>query len=356
MQKFLFPLFIAMLMSMAGFTQSTETFKRGGDRKLSGSNAVKKMSEVSVIQTSVYFQNVTKRSIYVTERNALGAVLGNYAGSKSGGNAASADLIAYLIFSDGEPTDEEYQSIVDEFYTYLNSELNDANMKALEWDKFTGSKYYTGLKGEKEDEKTVDEMRKKGNAWKIYTANQGPRPIRYNPLNHNYNVPAVGGTVKMANYGKEVKANTLLALNVIVDFADIYLEGEASSGTVNRTYSSVEWRKSTVRYSISPQVRATSRNNGGNMVFVFPVASKSFEEIYNAEDIRAPQEFAAQVAQDPAKVQKRSFLANLPSMAQKHEIDPFVVETTKDAYFENVRKALKNYADALVASVENAKK
>lgn len=355
MKKMILTLSTVFLFVTGLLAQNIE-FKRGGDRKLSGFKAIKKMEDVSVIQTSVYFQNITKRGIYVTERNALGSVLGGYAGSKSDGNAMSAELIAYLVFSDGEPTDKEYQKAADEFYEYLNKKLTEAGIKALSWDKFTASKYYSKQKGDKEDDQNSEEMTKKGNAWKIYTANQGPRSIRYNPVNHNYNVPAVGGTVKLGNYGKEVKVGTLLALNLVVDFADIYLEGDAHSGVSNRTFSTVKWKTSSVKYSISPQVRITARNNGGNQIFVFPVKSKAFEEIYNADDIRSPKEYAASVEQDPGKIKKRSFLANLPSMAQKHEIDPFVVETTREAYFANVEIALQKYADNLVAAILEAKK
>jgi hypothetical protein len=355
MKKTFLTIMTAIFMATLAIAQSAE-FKRGGDRKLDGFNALKKMDDISVIQASVYFQNKTQRGIHVTERNALGGALGGFAGSKSGGNAASATLTAYLVFSDGEPSDAEYQKVADEFYDYLNNQLNKSGIKAVSWDQYAGSKYYSGLKDENENDKESEEMTKKDNAWKIYTAHGGPRPIRYNPMNHRYNVPAVGGTVKMSNYGKEVNTGTLMALNVVVDFADIFLEGEASSGTEKRTYSTLDWKKSTIRYNLTPHIRVTSRHNGGNQAFVFPVASKAFDEVYNTNDIRAAQRMNAQVDQDPSKIQKRTFLANLPSTAQKHDIDPFVVETTKAEYFAQVSNALQQYADELVKAFVAAKK
>lgn len=336
----------------AGIYESEIIFKRSGDRKIENFNTLKKMEDVSVIQTSVYFQNITKRGIFVTERNALGNVLGKYAGSKSGGNAASAELVAYLVFSDGEPADSDYQKITDDFYTYLNNKLTANGIKAESWEKFAASKYYDQIKDEKDDDKTVQEFRRKGNAWKIYTANNGPRPIRYNPMNHNYNAPAVRGTLRMANYGKEANVGTLFALNLVVDFADIFLEGDASSGTTERAFSTVEWKKSTVKYAIAPHLRVTSRDNGGSQTFVFQTSNKTFDEIYNATDIRSSHEMTAGVEQDPGKV-KSEFLS--VSIGQKHDIDPFVVEVTKEVYFENVKNALEKYADEFVKTLVSVK-
>lgn len=342
MKRILYLLGIAMFL-YTGLHAQEPVFKRSGDRKLSNFNALKKPGDVSIVQTSVFFQNMTKRKIYVTERNALGAILGSSAGSKSGGNAASAELVAYLVFSDGEPTDAEYQKITNDFYDYLNKKLTQGGIKAVPWDKFTSSKYYDQVKDEKDDAGTVEEFKKKGNAWKVYTANQGPRIIRYNPINHNYNAMAVRGTVRMANYGKSVKAGTVLALNLVVDFADILLEGD------------VNWKESTVKYMVSPHLRITSRHNGGNQIFVFPVKSKAFDEVYNAEDIRASQEMPALVAQDPSRVQKSIFLSGI-SIGMKHDIDPFVVEVSKSEYFEHVKNALEIYADELVKAMVSVKK
>src|SRR5690554_310694 len=354
MKQLIFTTCVAFLFTITLRAQEP-IFKRGGDRKIEGLKLLKKMNDASVIQTSIYFQNVTKRSIYVTEKNALGGVLGGYAGSKSGGNAASADLIAYLVFSDGEPNDTDYQKVTDEFYTYFNTKLLQAGIETVSWENFTSSKYFSKIKDEKDDEKTSQELKKKGNAWKIYIANNGPHPIRYNPVNHNYNVPAVKGTVQMSNYGKEVKTGTLLALNLVLDFADIFLEGDANSGKTERTFSTVEWKKSTVKYSVSPQLRVTNRHNGGNQVFVFDTKGKKFEEIYNVSDVYASKTIKASVEQDPSKIKRSKFLSSLPSMAQKHEIDPFVVEVTKAEYFENVKSALEQYADKLVKTIVKVK-
>ncbi|MBN2806745.1 MAG: hypothetical protein JXR22_08805, partial [Prolixibacteraceae bacterium] len=196
------PFLSLFLFLTAGASAQDPVFARVGDRKIEGYKALKNLDDVSIIQATIMFQNASKRTLYVTERNALGKVLGNYAGSKSGGNAASADLTAYLVFSDGEPSDADYQKASDAFYIYLNEQLLNAGINTTTWYEFAQSKYYAGLKGEKEDDQLAAELSKKGNAWKIYSANEGPRTIRYNPINHNYNVPAVRGTIQLANYGK----------------------------------------------------------------------------------------------------------------------------------------------------------
>ena len=350
-------LFLLITFIVSGNTYAQESvFKRSGDRKISSFKAVSKMDDASVIQAAVYFQNITKKNIVVNERNAMGGVLGKYAGAKSDGHSASAALTAYLVFSDGEPDDSEYQQAVDEFYTYLNQKLEQNAVKSIPWETFSSSKYFSQLTDDKEAEKEIEELNKKGNAWKIFTANKGPRIIRYNPMNHTYNAPAVKGTVRMANYGKEVKTSTLLALNIIIDFADIYLEGEAHSGKTNRSYSSVKWQNSTIKYDISPNVRITSRDNGGNQIFVFPTKSKSFDEIYSADDVRSALPLNGKLTQDASLIQKRSFFDYLPSKGTKHSIDPFVVEISKADYFNAVNDALKKYADSLAAAIKEVKK
>lgn len=345
-KKILIVTSLLISITVCGQTQPVE-FKRSGDRKIQGINIIKKMDNVSLIQTTVLFQNVTKKGIFVNERGVFG-------GAATHGASMSAELTAYLVFSDGEPSDEEYQKVVDGFYTRLNEKLNQSNIKALSWEKFTSSKYYNSAKGEKEEDKNTQDMMKRGNAWKVFTANKGPRIIRYNPMNHNYNAPAVGGTVKLANYLKEVKASTAAALNIVVNFADIYLEGEAHSGRTERAFSTVNWQSSKVKYDLYPNIRVTGRHSGGNQIFIFPT-SKAFDEIFNTTDIRATTDLKAETSQDEAKIKKRSWLVPQISIGHKHNITPFVVETTKKEYFDNVKNALDRYADELAKALKNAK-
>lgn len=337
----------ALLFSVNVSAQEAIEFKRSGDRKMQGINIIKKMDDVSVIQATVLFQNVTKKGIFVNERGVFG-------GAATHGASMSAELTAYLVFSDGEPTDAEYQKAVDDFYARLNEKLNQANIKALPWEKFSSSKYYNNAKGEKQEDKNTEEMKKKGNAWKIFTANQGPRIIRYNPMNHNYNAPAVGGTVKLANYLKETKVSTAAALNLVINFADIFLEGEAHSGRTERAFSTVNWQSSKVKYDLYPNIRITGRHNGGNQIFIFPT-SKAFDEIFNTTDVRATTTLKAETSQNASKIQKRSWLVPQISIGHKHDITPFVVETTKKEYFDNVKNALDRYADELAKALKNAK-
>ena len=340
--------FLSLVFSFDGYAQEAVEFKRGGDRNINGINLMKRMNDISVIQATVLFQNATKRGIFKNERGLFGA-------AKTHGASMSAELTAYLVFSDGEPSDAEYQKVVDDFYVYLNKKLDEKGIKTTPWQTFANSNLYTQLRGEKEDDKTSEEMTSRGNAWKIITAYNGPRAIRYNPMNHNYNAPAVRGTVRLSNYGKDVKVSTVAALNIVVDFADIYLDGDVRSGVANRTFSTVTWEKSEVKYDVSPRVKVTGRHTGGNQIFLFP-ANRQFEEVYSINDIRSPQEFNATVSQDEEKIKKRSWLVPQISIGMKHDITPFVVETTKEEYFNHVKKALESYADKLAIAFSNAKK
>lgn len=318
-------------------------FKRSGDRKVQG--ATKKIQDVSLIQTSVLFQNITKRGIHVNERGLFGA-------AKSLGSSMSAELIAYLLFSDEEPGAEEYQDITNEFNDYLNKKLIEKGLHLIDWAEFENSDYYANLKENKEKDFQEDQdMVKKGNAWRIFTANNGPRVIKYNPASHKYTSFGVPGVQKLKKYAKGVNAKTLMALNVVVDFADIFLEGDAHSGRTERTYSTVDWKKSTVKYDLSPHVRVTSRENGGSQIYYFTASSGAYDEFYSVTDIRASQPLEATKSQDSDLSMNKnlleSFLGSLPSVAQKHSINPFVVETTKEAYLNSVREVLMQYADAL---------
>lgn len=344
-------LLVALLSSvfcLDGYAQEVIEFKRGGDRNINGINLMKRMNDISVIQATVLFQNATKRGIFKNERGIFGA-------AKTHGASMSAELTAYLVFSDGEPSDAEYQKVVDDFYVYLNKKLDEKGIKTTPWQSFATSNFYTQLRGEKEDDKTSEEMTRRGNAWKIITAYNGPRAIRYNPMNHYYNAPAVRGTVRLSNYGKDVKVSTVAALNIVVDFADIYLDGDVRSGVANRTFSTVTWQKSEVKYDVSPRVKVTGRHTGGNQIFLFP-SNRQFDEVYSMTDVRAPQEFNASVSQDEEKIKKRSWLVPQISIGMKHDITPFVVETTKEEYFKNVKQALEKYADDLALAFSNAKK
>jgi len=346
--KALLTTFLAFFLCLTGFSQEAVEFRRGGDRNINGINLMKRMNDISVIQATVLFQNATKRGIFKNERGIFGA-------AKTHGASMSAELTAYLIFSDGEPTDAEYQKVVDDFYVYLNKKLDEKGIKTTPWQSFANSTLYTQLGGEKEDEKLTEEMTRRGNAWKIVTANNGPRAIRYNPMNHYYNAPAVRGTVRLSNYGKDVKVSTIAALNIVVDFADIYLDGDVKSGVSERTFSTVTWQQSEVKYDVSPRVKVTGRHTGGNQVFLFP-SNRQFDEVYSMTDVRAPKEFNATVSQDEEKIKRRSWLAPRISIGQRHDITPFVVETTKEEYFNNVKLALERYADELATALSNARR
>lgn len=340
--------FLALVFCFDGYAQEAVEFKRGGDRNINGINLMKRMNDISIVQATVLFQNATKRGIFKNERGLFGA-------ARTHGASMSAELNAYLVFSDGEPSDAEYQKVVDDFYVYLNKKLDEKGIKTTPWQSFANSTLFTQLRGEKEDVKTSEEMTRSGNAWKIITAYNGPRAIRYNPVNHYYNAPAVRGTVRLSNYGKDVKVSTVAALNIVVDFADIYLDGDVRSGVTERTFSTVTWQQSEVKYDVSPRVKVTGRHTGGNQIFLFP-ANRQFDEVYSMTDVRAPQEFMATVSQDEEKIKRRSWLVPRISTGQRHDITPFVVETTKEEYFKNVKEALERYADELATAFSNARR
>ena len=336
--------FMALFMTDATmhnplYAQEETAFVREGNRKLSGSRMLRGFDKVSVPQISVMFKHTTKRSIYKTERSLLGA-------SRRDGGAVSAELTAYLVFSDEEPTQEEYQQVVNGFYDYLLAKFKEANIQTLPWETFASSNLFEQYGGGDDDDSEMEEFRRGGNAWMIVNAWNGPRIVGYNPVNHRYTAPAVRGVTRMSNYMKDTGAEYLAILHVIVDFADIYLDGDVRTGTTQRAFSTTNWGNYEVKYDLWPNVRITARENGGNNNFIFPT-NRRFEVIHSSQDIRTGQPLKADISQDPEKIKRSSWLPNI-YIGQRFDIDPFVVETTKAEYLNQVKQALERYADALV--------
>lgn len=321
------------------FAQEEPIFVREDNSRLSRARILRGFDKVSVPQVSVMFKHTTKRSIYKTERSLLGA-------SRSGGGAVSADLTAYLVFSDEEPTSEEYQKLVNEFYDYLLKKFNEANIQTFPWETFASSNLYTQFGGGEESDSDMEEFRRGGNAWMIVNAWNGPRVVGYNPVNHRYTAPAVRGTTRMSNYLKDTGAEYLAILHLTVDFADIYLDGDVRTGTTQRAFSSTQWGNYEVKYDLWPNIKITSRENGGNNQFIFPT-NRKFMVFHSNQDVKSGQPLNAQVSQDAEKIKRSSWLPNI-YIGQRFDIDPFVVETTKAEYLSQVKLALERYADALV--------
>lgn len=339
---------ICFLSAAAQKKKNDEKFDFAATGTFSKPRIVPGMDKLAIAQATVIFKQATTKEHLENERGAFG-------GRKSGGGSVSGRLTAYLETTDGELTDADYQEITDHFYTYLNTQLNQAGIKTVSWDKITSASFYKDNDDKDDVSKAKEENKKNGQIALFYNANKGNTIRNYNPAKAVNPGFAFGKIKKAASFSDDLDA-PLLFLHAVVDFADILLDadvktGESStylgSGMTRITKSKNFKFNSTVvaNVKVSGESDWDGKYMGGEHYFYN--GKSQADMLTQIENISSNEKFATEVSQDPEKgVLKRGAYLGL---TKNFNAVPVVVSTTKDAYKKAAKKALENYASELVA-------
>lgn len=308
----------------------------------------KDMKALAIPQATVYYKTATTEEIVESERGAFGR-------RKTDGGSVAGRVTAYLAFSDAEPTAADFQKLTDDFYGYLLKQLSAAGVQTVAWDKVTGGEFYKNESLPIEEvQKDLDQMKKRGQIYVMNNANSGNILLKQNIIN-----PMAINTgfafmkaKRAASYFDDMNASGAF-LHVIVDFADIALDGDvhtSKSRDVNYVMGTVT-TKVTKNYSMKHNVEANMHIPANSAYSTLYNNKMVAENVQVAMPIEGGVNFASKVESDP-NMEKLRNKDNL--FAKDFNMTPVVVTTTKEAYMTAAAKTLQAYADNMINLIKKS--
>lgn len=339
-----------LLFVLLGRTQDEktvdETFKMYVGGSFAKAKMFGKMEKIALAQTSIYFKTVTTREVIEQERGAFGR-------RKTDGGSVAGRLTAYLQTTDGELTDADFQQLADDFYKYLTAKLQENGVGSADWASISNAEFYKEQGMEVEDiKKDMNEMKKKGQIYAHINSNKGNTLWRYN-INGGISPGfAFGKAKKAAKFSEEVGGD-LAFMHIIVDFADIILDGDVQTGQkTNYGAGGITTITKTKKWKMDASVGANLKVVPGGMSMFYNDKNQTESMGVNRE-ISSGVQFATSVEEDPEK-QKLGNKDNI--FAKDFNMTPVVISTTKEKYKAAAKKALENYADMFVLKIKYSKK
>jgi hypothetical protein len=347
MKKFF--LFSVIAISLSAFGQDEKTVDETLKMYVGGSFAKPKMfgkmDKIAIAQSSIYFKTVTTREVIEHERGPLGR-------RKTDGGSVAGRLTAYLEITDGELTDADFQELADGYYTYLTAKLKENGIEPADWNAISNAEFYKEQGMEVDDvKKDMDEMKKKGQIYSHINANKGNTLWRYNISGGISPGFAFGKAKKAAKFSEEVGGD-LAFMHIIVDFADIILDGDVKTGEkINYGAGGITTITKTKNWKMDASVGANVKVATGGMSMFYNEKNQSESMGVNRE-ISSGIAYATSVQEDPNK-QKLRNKDNI--FAKDFNMTPVVISTTKAQYKAAAKKALENFADMFVLKIKYAK-
>lgn len=258
---------------------------------------------------------------------------------KRTGVVAGAKLSAYLETTDGTLTNADFQEITDDFYVYFQNRLKSNNIQTVDWSAITATDFYQNQE-DKEDKKT----NRNENVWVTVTANNG-KELYGGGLAFTF-----GKAKRAAKFCEDLGA-TAGFFNLTVDFADLLLDLEVNQSTSESMFTSTTTRSKKYTWAVNPVINIDSPINGLNQYDYTMLTNEKLlaEMSIVSQPIQGSIKYADSAVEDSSKLKNSLF-------AFRKEMQPVVVQTTKEKYKAAAKEALQKYADAFVAKTLQLKK
>ncbi|RAW02541.1 hypothetical protein [Pseudochryseolinea flava] len=295
------------------------------------SKIIPKLERLAIVELTVNYKLTTTAKTITQE-------------DRSGGKIAGARVTGFLEFTDSEPTQADYQAITDHFYRYFQKKLKENGIDTVGWDQVTASEFYQKSGGE-EGEKEDAQKEGGGNKWVTSTANKGK-------VIHKGLTGFAGGKGKRAmEFGKEF--GTAATFKVNVDFADVMVNLDIKS-TDRRDVGGGWYYPATTSKKYTWGVHAQMMvGDQENKEYTYIWAGKGFPEfLMQWSDIPVAGEYAESVTEDVSKA--RSGLAK--GFAFRKELDPVLIQTSREKYIAAARNAVEKWVDAFVTRAVQMRK
>ena len=281
-----------------------------------------KLTKLAIAQLAVDYKLTTTES-------AIGK-------EKSSGTMAAAKLAAYLETTDGELTQADLQEVSDYGYSYFIKQLKTNGIETVEWSTISNHEFFKSADGKSDNKKD-----KGGNVWLSTIANNG------NEIYGGGTAFAFGKIKKASKFSEDLGA-PVAYFNVTVDFADILLDVQVSTGRsggyVMSGYPITKTKRFKYNGSVIPDMNITP-SGAGTMSLLWNEKSHA-EAIGVTSPIFAGEKYHTEISEDESRIKNRAF-------AFAKSLKPVVIETTKAQYKAAAKKALERFADAFIAKAKS---
>ncbi len=285
------------------------------------SKIVPKIKKLAITELTVNYKLTTTAKTIAQER--------------SSGKIAGARVTAYLEFTDGEPSQDDFQGITDHFYSYFQKKLKANGIDTVGWNQMTASEFYQKIGDD--DEKDDSKKEGGGNEWIVCTANKGK-------IVHHGAAGFAGGKGKRAmEFAKEF--GTAASFKVNVDFADVAVNLDIKTTERKNLFDGWYYPEVTTQkytWGVHAQMMVGDQDN---KQWTYIWGSKGWPEfLYQWNDIPVEGNYATSMTEDVSKA--RSGLAK--QFAFRKELTPMLIQTTRDKYKAAATHAVEKWADAFV--------
>jgi hypothetical protein len=255
---------------------------------------------------------------------------------KSSGTIAGAKLTAFLETTDGKLTDADFQEITDHFYNYFQRKLHENGTDSVAWGTITATDFYTTA----DEQVPATEKGSTANVWYTRTARNGN-------VMYSGNIGFALGKIKRASkFCKQIGAPAAF-LNLTVDFADILLDVDVRTGSYSGYYTVTKTRAIDYNSAVKANVKVIPSELGTNSLFWNE--KDGSEMLLIREDLGAGTDYADNVSQDPSRMKHSAW-------AFSKEMQPVVIETTREKYKAAAKASLEAYADTFIQTQKSLKK
>ncbi len=281
------------------------------------------LTSLAVAQVKVSYK-LSSTTRTVTQEKKIGG----------GGHVAGAKVRCFLETTDGELTEDDFQSITDNFYSYFSNKLKENNINPVDWSAITATDFYQSGA----EKPTNDKNQKPDNVSISNTANKG------NVLYGGSFAFAFGKQKKASAFCKEVNAPAGF-FNLTVDFADVLVDLDIKS-TEYQDLGNGWYRPATEKkkysWAVEPDIKVMASD--ANSFTLFWNEKTQSETMTVAKDISGDKSYGDKITEDPGAVTR-------PAFGFYKDLAPVTIETTKAKYITAAEKALDNFADEFVAEV-----
>ena len=290
-----------------------------------------KLQKLAITELTVHYKLTTTAKTITQE-------------DRSGGKIAGARVTGFLEFTDSEPTEQDFQGITDHFYRYFQKTLKKNGIDTVGWNEVTASDFYQKIDREEGDKEDA-EKEGGGNKWVVSTANKG-KIVRKGMTGF------AGGKGKRAvEFAKEF--GTAASFKVNVDFADVMVNLDVKS--TDRRDVGGGWyypATTTKKYTWGVHAQMMVGNQETKDLTYLWNNKGGAEFVYQWNDIPVAGEYAESVTEDLSKA--RSGLAK--GFAFRKELDPVLIQTTREKYIAAATNAVEKWVDAFVARAVQMRK
>lgn len=336
------------------FAQPADALNLVGGGAMGKKTIVPKIEQIAFPQVTILYKTATTRDMYKNERGVLG-------GRKQGGGAVAGRVTTYLDITDGDLTQDDYQQLTNQFYTYLLAACKREGIKTVDWSAISTHEFYKEQEDKSDSEKQQQENQRRGQVYTLVNANNGSTLVNYDPtktINMGFSFVKAK---KLGRFSDDLNAD-LAFMHLVLDFADITMDGDVRTGQSTRSIAPFVYTiTKTKSFSFNSNVEENVKVAGGTAWDGKPIGGRILfyndkmqsDQIFFANDIPSGVKFADMVSEDPTKkiLNKKENI-----FAKDFNAVPVVVSTTKSAYLNAARKALENFADVFLKKLVASRK